>query len=211
MDNSKDDYILDHSSPIPPVLDWLENETVLRTNHAKMLSGPILGRVLITLSKIISPLRVMEIGTFTGYSAICLALGLRDGGHLDAFEKNDIHEPLIKEGIERAGLSGKISLHYGDALEIIPKFKDRTYDLIYIDGNKREYCRYYDAVFDLVRTGGYILADNVLWYGKVAMNPPPGDAQTQEILRFNQKVKEDTRVESFILPIRDGLSIIRKL
>ena len=211
MYNSIDEYVLDHSTPLPEALEWLERETSLQTNHAKMLAGPHLGRFLINFSRMISPERIMEIGTFTGYSAICLAMGLKEGGHLDAFEKNDTLEPLIREGFERAGVSDKISLHFGNALETIPAFKNTLYDLIYIDGNKREYCRYYELVIDMLRPGGYILADNVLWYAKVIANPVPKDAQTQEILRFNQVIRDDNRVENFILPLRDGLNIIRKL
>ena len=159
----------------------------------------------------LSPQRIMEIGTFIGYSAICLAMGLKEGGHLDAFEKNDFLESLIQEAFRRAGVADKISIHYGDALETIPEFKNNLYDLIYIDGNKREYCKYYELVFDMLRPGGYILADNVLWYEKVIAEPVPKDAQTQEILKFNRMVKNDNRVENFILPLRDGLNIIRKL
>jgi predicted O-methyltransferase YrrM len=155
--------------------------------------------------------RILEIGTFTGYSAICLARGLSKTGHLDAFEKNDLLEPLIREGFERAGVSDKISLHFGNALETLPKFSSYTYDLAYIDGNKREYCRYYELIFNMVRPGGYILADNVLWYEKVVMEPLPKDAQTKEIVRFNKMIREDRRVESYILPLRDGLTIIRIL
>ncbi len=211
MYNSIDEYVLDHSTELPDALEWLERETSLKTNHAKMLAGPHLGRFLINFSRMLSPERIMEIGTFTGYSAICLAMGLKEGGHLDAFEKNDFLEPLIQEGFKRAGVANKITIHYGDALETIPGFKDNLYDLIYIDGNKREYCKYYELVFDLLRPGGYILADNVLWYEKVIAEPLPKDAQTQEILKFNRMVKNDNRVENFILPLRDGLNIIRKL
>lgn len=211
MYNSIDEYILDHSTPLPEALEWLERETSIHTNHSKMLAGPHLGRFLITFSRMLSPQRIMEIGTFTGYSAICLAMGLKEGGHLDAFEKNDFLEPLIQEGFKRAGVAHKITIHYGDALETIPGFKNNLYDLIYIDGNKREYCKYYQLVFDMLRPGGYILADNVLWYEKVIAEPVPKDAQTQEILKFNRMVSEDKRVENFILPLRDGLNIIRKL
>ena len=204
-----DKYIEEHSSPLPEVLDWLERETYLRTNHGRMLSGPTLGRLLITFSKMLNPKRVLEIGTFTGYSAICLAQGLKEGGRLDAVERNDELELLIAEGFRRAGLQEKISLHIGLASDIIPTL-DEVYDIVYIDGNKREYCRYYDLVFDKVAKGGYILADNVLWSGKLTENPLPQDAQTQELARFNDMVANDPRVECFILPLRDGLNIIRK-
>jgi len=204
-----DEYIKMHSSPLPEALDWLERETHLRTNHGRMLSGPVLGRLLITFSKMISPNRILEIGTFTGYSAICLAQGLKEEGILDAVERNDELESLIVEGFRRADLEGKINLHIGAAADIIPTLGS-MYDLVYIDGNKREYCRYYDLVFDMVVNGGYILADNVLWSGKLMEDPLPQDAQTQELVRFNDMIVNDPRVECFILPLRDGLNIIRK-
>ena len=211
MNSLIDQYVLDNINPTDPVLEWLTYETNTRTTHGRMLSGPTLGRLLTTFVQMLRPHKIMEIGTFTGYSAICLARGLGENGHLDAFEKNDLLEPLIREGFERAGVSDKISLHFGNALETIPKFKDSIYDIVYIDGNKREYCRYYETVFDMVRKGGYILADNVLWNEKVVIDPLPKDAQTQEIVKFNKMIKEDRRVESFILPLRDGLTVIRIL
>ncbi len=203
-------YVASNSSELNGALEWLEAETNLQTNHARMLSGPHVGRLLTTFAEMISSKNILEIGTFTGYSAICLALGLKQGGHLDAVEINDKLESLILEGFSRAGVSDKITMHFGDAKEILPKLS-KTYDLVYIDGNKREYCTYYDLVFPLVREGGYIIADNVLWNGKVYVEKPSGDAQTQEIIRFNKKINEDRRIENFILPLRDGLSIIKKL
>jgi len=208
--NNLDKYLENSSTELNQALTWLDTETNLRTNHARMLAGPVLGRLLEMISRMLNPKNVLEIGTFTGYSAICLAQGLGDKGHLDAVEKNDIHEALIREGFSKAGVSEKVSLFFGDAKVIIPELK-KKYDLVFIDANKREYCLYYDLVFDLVSKGGYILADNVLWDGKVYQDPTPGDAQTKEIIKFNKKIKEDHRVESFILPLRDGLSIIRKL
>lgn len=203
-------YLKESNSELNGALEWLEKETSLRTNHARMLSGPVVGQLLTTFVEMLSPSNILEIGTFTGYSAICLALGLKPGGHMDALEINDKHENLILEAFSRAGVSNRITMHFGDAKEILPTL-NTTYDLVYIDGNKREYCAYYDLVFPSVREGGYIIADNVLWDGKVYAEKPSGDAQTQEIIRFNKKIKEDRRVGNFILPLRDGLSIIRKL
>lgn len=212
-----DKYMEENSTQLADALKWLERETNIRTNHARMLSGPVVGRVLQMVSAMLKPEKILEIGTFTGYSAICLAHGLSPKGHLDAIEINDELGSLIEEGFSKAGLSDRISLHFGDAKVIIPQLKaaihvpQEMYDLVYIDANKREYCLYYDLVFDILKPGGYIIADNVLWDGKVYQNPVPTDAQTQEILKFNKKIKEDHRVENFILPLRDGLNIIRKL
>ncbi len=211
MDNRRlDRYIEHNSSALPKVLNWLERETNLRTNHSRMLSGKYMAHLLITLSKIITPMRILEIGTFTGYSAICLAQGLKEGGHLDTLEINDELRELIVEAFDRANLSQHITLHLGDAFTTFELLKDNQYDMVYIDANKRDYCAYYDAVLPMVRTGGLILADNVLWDGKVLQDPLPLDAQTQQIDCFNRKINEDHRVENFILPLRDGLNIIRK-
>lgn len=207
---SLDRYLAESSSGIHPALEWLERETHLRTNHARMLCGPQVGRLLTTFCEMMRPLNVLEIGTFTGYSAISIALGLPDNGHLDAVEINDELEDLILEGFERAGVGERISLHIGDAAQIVPAL-NKTYDIVYLDANKREYCSYYEMVFPMLRPGGYILADNVLWDGKVYADKTSSDAQTQEIIRFNRMVKEDRRVENFILPIRDGINLIKKL
>ena len=169
--------------------------------------------------------RVLELGTFTGYSAICLGSALPEDGHLDTLELNDELEDLILEGFERAGLSEKIELHIGDCKETLRKLRsemgldqspaqapayDKLYDIVYMDANKREYCEYYELVFDMIRPGGLILADNVLWDGKVCQDPLPQDKQTLSIVRFNDMVSADERVESVILPLRDGLNVIRK-
>lgn len=162
------------------------------------------------LTEMIRPARVLEIGTFTGYSAVCIAYGLPENGHLDTLEINDELEDLILEGFDRAGVSDKISLLIGDAKKTLERLKSGQYDMVYIDANKREYPEYYDLVFDMVRPGGYILADNVLWDGKVWLDPLPQDRQTQGIAAFNSIVARDPRVESVILPVRDGLNLIRK-
>lgn len=203
-------YIIEHSSDQTEALAWIQRQTNIRTNHARMLSGAVQGRFLTMLTEMIQPHDILEIGTFTGYSAVCLASGLEAGGHLDTLEINDELEDLILEGFEKAGLADRITLHIGDAKETLDRLKDRCYDLVFIDANKREYCDYYRAVFDMVRPGGYILADNVLWDGKVCQDPMPQDRQTQGIAAFNDMVKADQRVESVILPVRDGLNIIRK-
>lgn len=216
-------YIEDHVTPQGEALDWVEKQTHIRTNHARMLSGKLQGELLRILVQISGARRILELGTFTGYSAICLATHLPQDGHLDTLELNDELEDLILEGFKRAGLDEKISLHIGDCKETLIRLRseigisdgktllsEKLYDIVYIDANKREYCEYYDLVFDMIRPGGLILADNVLWDGKVCMDPMPQDKQTVGIARFNDMVAADPRVESVILPLRDGLNVIRK-
>lgn len=207
-------YMIECSSPQGEALDWLQKQTNIRTNHARMLSGPVQGRFLKMIVEMCGARRVLELGSFTGYSGICLASGLPEDGHLDTLEINDELEDLILEGFSRAGLRERISLHIGDCLETLKRFREEgreLYDLVFIDANKRDYPEYYELVFDLVRPGGWILADNVLWDGKVALDPLPQDRQTLGIDNFNRRVASDPRVESVIIPIRDGLNLIRKL
>lgn len=217
-------YIEDHASKESEALKWVAKQTHIRTNHARMLSGAIQGELLRIIVQTTGAKRILELGTFTGYSAISLASALPEDGHLDTLELNDELEDLIVEGFERAGLSEKISLHIGDCKETLHRIRTEAgldeecrtpapevlYDIVYMDANKREYCEYYDLIFDLVRPGGLILADNVLWDGKVCQNPLPQDKQTLGIARFNDMVSADSRVESVIIPLRDGLNIIRK-
>lgn len=205
-------YIEDHASTPNEALEWVVKQTHIRTNHARMLSGAIQGQLLRMLVQMTGATRILELGTFTGYSAICLASALPEGGHLDTLELNDELEDLILGGFERAGVADKIELHIGDCKETVLRLKEegRMYDIVYIDANKREYCEYYDLVFDMIRPGGLILADNVIWDGKVCQDPLPQDKQTQSIVRFNDMVSADPRVESVIIPLRDGLNVIRK-
>ena len=207
-------YMIECSSPQGEALDWLQKQTNIRTNHARMLSGPVQGRFLKMIVEMCGARRVLELGSFTGYSGICLASGLPEDGHLDTLEINDELEDLILEGFSRAGLRERISLHIGDCLDTLKRFREEgrePYDLVFIDANKRDYPEYYELVFDLVRPGGWILADNVLWDGKVALDPLPQDRQTLGIDSFNRRVASDPRVESVIIPIRDGLNLIHKL
>lgn len=193
------------------VLDWLERQTNIRTNYPRMLTGKVQGEFLYMMTRMISPRNVLEIGTFTGYSAICMALALEGEGHIDTLEINDELEDLILEGFERAGVSGRVSLHIGDAVEFL-RGQDgkKLYDLTFIDANKREYPDYYELALTLTRPGGFILADDVLWDGKVYAEQVPTDKQTSGIVRFNDLAASDPRVETVILPVRHGLSIIRK-
>ena len=223
-------YIEDHATVPSDALEWVVKQTHIRTNHARMLSGAAQGQLLRMFVQMTGAKRVLELGTFTGFSAICLGSALPEDGHLDTLELNDELEDLILEGFERAGLSDKMQIHVGDCKETLRNFRKQMglseqpaesvsesvsdpsmlYDVVYIDANKREYCEYYDLVFDMVRPGGLILADNVIWDGKVCQDPLPQDKQTLSIVAFNDKVSADPRVESVILPIRDGLNIIRK-
>ena len=202
-------YIRENSTPQGEVLEWLERESWLRTSHGRMVAGPEVGALLNLLVRELRPRRVLELGTFTGYSTIWMASALPEGGRLDTLEINDELEDLIREAFRRAGVADRVRLVIGDALDVLPMV-DETYDLVYIDANKRDYVAYYQEVVNLVRPGGLIVADNVLWDGKVCAGEPPRDQQTRGILAFNDLVAGDTRVENFILPLRDGLNIIRK-
>ena len=213
MDEDVYRYIREHSTQQSEALRWVEKQTNIRTNHARMLSGSVQGELLRMLVKMSGAKRVLVLGTFTGYASICLASALPEDGHLDTLELNDELEDLIREGFERAGVSDRISLHIGDCKKTLLEFKNevfRQYDMVFIDANKREYCDYYELVFPLVRLGGCILADNVLWDGKVCAETISQDRQTQGILAFNEMVAADPRVENVILPLRDGLNIICK-
>ena len=201
-------YILENSTPQSEALAWLERQSWLRTSHGRQISGPTLGALLRHIVLMLQPQRVLEIGTFSGYSTIWMAGALPEGGRIDTLEINDEMEPLIREGLARASVTDRVRLLIGDALDILPMI-DETYDLVYIDGNKREYVAYYQSVIDLVRPGGWILADNVLWDGQVAVGDPRSQ-QTRSIQAFNDLIAGDDRVENFILPLRDGLNIIRK-
>lgn len=205
-----DSYILNHISPQSKALLELERQTNLRFINNRMISGHLQGKFLEMISKMIQPKRILEIGTFTGYSAICLAQGLIENGKLSTIEINDETEDFIRHYIEKAGMTNKIELLIGNALEIIEKFESNEFDIIFIDADKYNYCKYYQLAIDKIKSGGYIIADNVLWDGKVAEPLKEKDLQTKEILEFNEMVAKDPRVEVVIIPIRDGISIIRK-
>ena len=210
METPIDKYIREHSTAQTEALAWIQKQTNIKTNYPRMLSGAVQGRFLTILVEIMQAEKILEIGTFTGYSSVCMAMGLNEKGHIDTLEINDELEYLIREGWEKAGVTDKITLHIGDALQTLNTLKGNTYDLAYIDANKREYVDYYNTVIDLVRPGGVILTDDVLWDGKVCEIPMPQDKQTIGIAAFNDLVASDTRVEAVILPIRDGLTLIRK-
>ena len=203
-------YIEQMSSPEEPLLKELERETYLRVLNPRMISGHIQGRLMEMIVRMLRPQRILEIGTFTGYSALCMAAGLPEGGIIDTCEVDDELEMMILSFFERSEHQSKIRLHIGSALEIAPKLGE-CYDLVFIDGDKREYTAYYNMLFEhgLVRSGSWIMADNILWYGKVVEPVARGDKQTQAIIDFNRHVAEDERVENVILPIRDGINLIR--
>ena len=211
MEQPSDKYIREHSTPQSEALEWLEKMTNIHTNYPRMLSGGVQGRFLTMLAEITGARNILEIGTFTGYSAICFAYGVGAEGHVDTLEINDELEDLTREAWEKAGVEDRITLHIGDARETIKSLSSNTYDLVYIDANKREYSEYYELVLPLLKEGGLILADDVLLGGKVYQETPSCDKQTQGLLAFNDKVASDPRVEVVILPIRDGLSLIRKI
>lgn len=202
-------YVLKTSSEEPKVLAALNRATHLQVLRARMLSGHEQGMLLYLLVRMLRPQRVLELGTYTGYSAISMARGLGTDGKLISIDKNDELLPFAQEFVAKAKLQDKIELLFGDAKALIPTLKD-TFDLVFIDANKSEYITYYNLVFDKISSGGFILADNVLWDGKVLEKQPDTDIQTQGILSFNEYVKNDERVENLLLPLRDGLSIIRK-
>jgi predicted O-methyltransferase YrrM len=202
-------YILNHIESEDAVLKELDRETHLNVVGARMISGHLQGQVLTMLSKMIRPRFILEIGTFTGYSAICLAKGLQENGKLLTIEIDDELESLAKKYFEKAGIQHKIEQRIGAALEIIPSL-NQTFDLVFIDAHKPEYTAYFNAVFDKVRNGGFIIADNTLWSGKVLEKPAEDDLQTRGIIEFNSMIKNDDRVEKVILPLRDGMTIIRK-
>ena len=210
------EYIERNSTRQTEALDWVERQTHLRSIYSHMLCGPVEGRLLNLLTSMIRPERALELGVFTGYSSICIASALPAGAHLDALEINDELEDVIRGGYARAGVEDRINLILGNANESLRQLSG-PYDLVFIDANKREYVKYYNAVIDKVRPGGFILADNVLWSGKVLeMEHISGsgahhtDAQTKGIMEFNELVANDPRVENVIIPLRDGLNIIRK-
>lgn len=204
-----DSYIARHIDVEPPHLHDLYRRTHLTRLYPRMCSGHVQGRLLAMLSHMIKPASVLELGTFSGYSALCLAEGLAPGGCLHTVEIDDEAEDELRALFASAPGGDRITLHIGDAAEVAAAL-DREWDLVFIDANKRHYSLYYDIVFPRVRKGGYIIADNTLWDGKVA-DASAHDAQTDGIRSFNDKIAADTRVEKIILPLRDGMTIMRKI
>lgn len=210
------EYIEQHSSPESPVLQQITRSTHLEVINPRMLSGHVQGRVLSMLSQMIRPKRILELGTFTGYSALCLAEGLTEDGKLITIEHNDEMEDSIRRNLALSPLGEKIELVIGDAKEAMRRLGERreakgagVFDLVFIDADKKEYCDYLDLVLPLMRKDGWILADNTLWDGHIIESAYDKDKQTVALRAFNDKVAADNRLEKVILPLRDGLTIIR--
>lgn len=210
IDPRIEDYAQKHSSDQSSVLDDLYRETHLTVMHPRMLSGKQQGRFLSMISHMIQPKAVLEIGTYTGFSAICLAEGLPKDGEIHTIELDPELQQIARRYFKKAGFEQQIIQYIGNALEVIPEL-DLFFDLVFIDADKDNYSNYYHLVFDKVRPGGYILVDNVLWSGKVIESLKKGDKDTAGILEFNALVQQDKRVENVLLPMRDGLMLIRKM
>ncbi|MCW3085591.1 MAG: O-methyltransferase [Bacteroidetes bacterium] len=209
IDERIEDYSLAHSQPETEILKKINRETHAKVLQPRMLSGHMQGNFLSMLSHMIQPQQILEIGTYTGYSAVCLAQGLKTGGKLHTIDVNEELEKMVRAHFEEANLSGSIQYYIGDAMKIIPGINEQ-FDLVFIDADKKNYSNYYDLVFDKVKSGGYIIADNVLWSGKVLDLEKNKDQETVLIDAFNKKTHNDDRVEHMLLPLRDGLMIVRK-
>jgi caffeoyl-CoA O-methyltransferase len=210
LDHELEQYILEHIDPEDELLYQLNRYTNLNIIHPRMLSGHLQGKILRMLALMVRPVNILEIGTFTGYSAICLAQGLSEGGKLITIESNDEIAEVAQSYVDKSGLSQTINLLVGDACKIIPTLNG-PFDLVFMDAEKSEYLEYYHLFFDKVSVGGFIIADNVIWSGKVIKeNEDSNDYFTKGIKQFNNYIKTDTRVEKVILPVRDGLMILRK-
>jgi caffeoyl-CoA O-methyltransferase len=209
MEREPEKYILDHSSPEDPVLEDLYRQTYLRFVNPNMISGHLQGKFLEMITRMINPLNVLEIGTFTGYSAICMARGMKPGTHLVTIEMNDELADFARLYFIKAGVDSLIIQVTGRLQDVI-KSLHKEFDLVFIDGDKREYTEYYRLVIDKVRAGGYLIADNVLFGGKV-FDKDTSDPQARGIIEFNEMISRQTNIENLILPVRDGLMLIRKL
>ncbi len=207
-DPAYEEYATAHTTAESTLLQRLYRESVLKTNYPNMLSGHLQGQFLRMISQMLRPKRILEIGTFTGYATINLAMGLADEGKIHTIDSNEESVEVGRPYFEAAGLHNKIVTHIGNATEVL-KILDKSFDLIFIDADKENYLIYYQMLIDELPSGAIILADNVLWYGKV-LDPVHADKETEGILRFNKYVQQDERVENIIIPLRDGLMMVRK-
>ena len=208
LDHNLETYVAEHSEQEPELLQELARETHLKILQPRMLSGAYQGRLLALLSKLIAPKRILEIGTYTGYSALCLAEGLQANGQIDTIDINEELTDMQRKYFDVSGYGKHIVQHLGNAAEIIPAIEG-TFDFVFIDADKEQYPLYFDLIVDRVRSGGLIIADNVLWSGKVL--EPANDEATESLQIFNKKVAKDSRVETVILAVRDGLTLLRKI
>jgi len=205
-----DAYSVAHTTSETEVLSDLNRQTNIQILQPRMLSGHLQGRVLSMLSHMIQPTNILEIGTYTGYSAICLAEGLKENGKVVTIDRNPELEDFTLSYFEKANVSNKIDFRIGNAIDIIPTLKEK-FDLVFIDADKRNYSNYFDLVIDNLPAGAYIIADNVLWSGKVVQEVEDRDMETKAIIEYNEKIHNDPRVENILFPLRDGLMIARKL
>ena len=203
-----DEYVVDNSQKEPQILQELTKETWQRVLNPRMLSGAFQGRILSMISKIINPKDILEIGTYTGYSAICIAEGISNEATIDTIDKNEELEDIQNRYFKKSGFRDQIKQHIGNALEIIPTL-NKKFDLVFIDADKSNYCNYFNLVIGKMKKGGIILSDNVLWSGKVVEKLDKKDIDTKALLEYNRLLNTDPRVETILLPIRDGLSISR--
>ena len=209
IDPKIDEYVSAHSEDEPLVLKELTRETWLKAINPRMLAGHLQGRTLSMISHMIKPKTALEIGTFTGYSAICLAEGLAENGKIITIAINEELEAFAKKYFVKAGIETKIEQRIGDAMEFVPSITEEL-DLVFIDADKTNYANYYEMVLPKLRIGGYIIADNVLWSGKILEDSNKYDADTKALIDFNKKVQADNRVQNVLFPIRDGIQVIRK-
>lgn len=203
------DYVDLYSQQEPLLLKELNKETNLKVLNPRMLSGSYQGRILSIISKILKPKMVLEIGTYTGYSALCIAEGLDIGGTIDTIDINEELQQIQNKFFDKSGFAKQINQHLGNALDIIPKI-NKTFDLVFLDADKENYIEYFNLIIDKVNSGGVIIADNVLWSGKV-IKADTNDLVTNKLIEFNNLINKDKRIENIILPLRDGLSICRKI
>jgi predicted O-methyltransferase YrrM len=209
LEERLEEYVNIHTSPESETLNDLNRQTHINVLQPRMLSGHLQGRTLSLFSKMIQPNRILEIGTYTGYSAICMAEGLKEDGKLITIDVNYELEEMVKNYVSEAGFSKQIEMKVGDAMDIIPSL-DKNFELVFIDADKSNYSNYYDLLIEDLPKGAFIIADNVLWSGKVIEPVKENDIDTAALKAFNEKILKDDRVENVLLPIRDGLMVIRK-
>ena len=205
-----ENYSLSHTSEENDLLKDLNRQTHVQVLQPRMLSGHLQGRILSMFSCMIRPSRVLEIGTYTGYSALCIAEGISENGKIITIDSNKELEPFTRTYFSKSKFNDQIEFIVGNALSVIPQLEE-TWDLVFIDADKENYLNYYESVLKNVRKGGFIIADNVLWSGKVTQEISPNDNETSGIVEFNKKVNEDSRVENVLVPVRDGLMVLRKV